>query len=324
VKRSWFVAAATVTVLALLSLVFFARRKPAPLPIQMAAAAPAAPAATEITLSGVVQPIQMVNVPAPLDGTIDQFMAAAGQHVSSGEVLARIRNPRLGADREAARLDAEQARNHLSQLESALIGARLEVSRSDADAIRVKSQVEQAEQTYQRQETMFREGVTPRLTFEKAEHEYNSLKTESQNLAAASAKAAAQVDTITNELGPARKALAQKTSDFEDAEAAAAVGEVNSPADGIVLARRGRPGENVTPAMGDLFQIAVDPVVLEVVASADVQAAARIRPGQPVAIQPALTGTVREVKSGQVFIDFRNPPAAIKIGTTVQIKIKVR
>jgi FKBP-type peptidyl-prolyl cis-trans isomerase 2 len=54
-----------------------------------------------------------------------------------------------------------------------------------------------------------------------------------------------------------------------------------------------------------------------------VQAAARIRPGQPVAIRPALTGTVREVKSGQVFIDFANASAAIKIGATVQIKIKV-
>jgi multidrug resistance efflux pump len=251
-------------------------------------------------------------------------MADVGQHVSEGEVLARIRNPKRAAAQQMAKLDAEQAQNRLSQLESALLAARLEVSRSEADAMRIKSDLDQAEKTFERQKTMFQEGVTPRLAYEKAEHEYNSLKAAEQNLAATAKNAADRVDSTTKELEPARKALAQKTSDLEDAEAEAAVGEVNSPSDGVVIARRGHPGQPVTPAMSDLFQIAVDPQVLQVLANT----VEGIQPGQTVAIQIAgvptpTMGTVREVKSGQVFIDIKDPSPAITRGMTVQVKIKI-
>ncbi len=284
-------------------------------------AVPVAPA--EITLTGSIQPAHVVDIPVPVEGIVEQFMAGLGQHVSEGEVLARIRNPKMAAAQQMAKLDVEQAQHSLSQLESALLAARLEVSRSEADAIRIKSDLGQAEKTFERQKTMFQEGVTPRLDYEKAEHEYNSLKVAAQNLAATAKNAADRVDSTTKELEPARKALAQKTSDLEDAEAAAGVGEVNSPADGVVIARRGQPGQPVTPAMPDLFQIAVDPQVLQLVANT----VEGVQPGQTVAIQiagvpaPAM-GTVRDVKSGQVFIDIKDPPPAIARGMTVQVKIK--
>jgi multidrug resistance efflux pump len=314
---------ATAVALALFAAGVFALRrshaKPAPVPVS---AAPVA--ASEITLTGSIQPAQVINIRVPVDGTVEQFMADVGQHVSDGEILARIRNPRLVAAQQMAKLDAEQAQNRLSQLESALLAARLEVSRSEADAMRIKSDLNQAEKTFERQKTMFQEGVTPRLAFEKAEHEYISLQAAAQNLAATAKNAADRVDSTTKELEPARKALAQKTSDLEDAEAEAAVGEVNSSADGMVIARRGQPGQPVSPAMSDLFQIAVDPQVFQVVANT----VARIQPGQTVAIQIAgvptpTMGTVREVKSGQVFIDIKNPSPAITRGMTVQVKIKI-
>jgi multidrug resistance efflux pump len=290
--------------------------KAAPAPI------PVVPA--EISLTGIVQPVQVVKIPVPVDGAVEQFMADVGQHVSEGEVLARIRNPRLAAAQQMTKLDVEQAQNRLSQLESALIAARLEVSRSEADAMRIKSDLGQAEKAFERQKTMFQEGVTPRLTYEKAEHEYTLLKAAAQNLEETARKAADRVDSTTKELDPARKLLAQKTSDLEDAEAETAVGEVNSPADGVVIARRGQLGKPVTPVMSDLFQIAVDPQVLQVVANT----VARIQPGQTAAFQienvPAPTmGTVREVKSGQVFIDIKNPSPAVTRGMTVQVKIKI-
>jgi multidrug resistance efflux pump len=308
---------------------FFAFRRSRPgHPKVVPAAIPAVPALSEITVTGTVEAAQVVNVPVPVDGTVEEFMADAGQHVSEGEVLARIGNPRLIAAQRMAKLDAEQAQNTLRQLESALIAARLEVSRSEADAIRVKSQLEQAEKAFERQETMFREGVTPRLAYEKAEHEYNSLKREAQNLAATAKTAADRVDSTTKEIEPARKTLAEKTSQLEDAEAETAVGEVNSPADGVVIRRRGKLGRPVTPTMADMFEIASDPQALQVVATVQPQAALRIQPGQTVGIELAgvpgpAEGAVREIKSGQVFIDIKSPLPAITRGMTVKVKIKL-
>lgn len=323
-RGRWMLAIAGVVALGFAAggFVAFHRSRVAPAPQRTIPVAPA-----EITLTGTIQPAQVMNVSVPVDGTIDQFMAAVGQHVSEGQVLARIRNAKRAAAQQIAKQDVEQVQSRLSQLESALIAARLEVSRSEADAMRIKSNLAQAEKTFDRQKTMFQEGVTPRMAYEKAEHEYNSLKAAAESLAEIAKNAADRVDLTTKELEPARKELAQKNADLEDAEAEAAVGEVNSPADGVVIERRGRLGQPVTVAVTDLFQIAVDPLVLEAVAAIQPQITARIQPGQVVAMLIAgsgnpITGTVRELKSGQVFIDIKNPPAAMTRGMTVQIKIK--
>jgi len=321
-RGRWMLAIAGVVALGLVAGGFVAFRR-SPIAPALRRTVPVAPA--EITLTGTIQAAHVINVPVPVDGTIDQFMADVGQHVTEGEVLARIRNPKRAAGQQVAKLEAEQAQNHLSQLESALIAARLEVSRSEADATRIELDLTQAEKTFERQKTMFQEGVTPRLAYEKAEHEYNSLKAAAQNLAEIAKNAADRVDSTTKELEPARKVLAQKTSELEDAGAEAAVGEVNSPTDGVVIARRGRLGQPVTPALTDLFQIAVDPLVLEAVANVEPQA--RIQPGQAAALLIAgagnpMTGTVREMKSGQVFIDIQNPSPLVQRGMAVQIKIK--
>jgi HlyD family secretion protein len=288
------------------------------------ASPPAVPRASEITLTGTVQATHVVDVPVPVDGTVEQFLAEVGQHVSEGEVLARIKNPRLAAAQQLAKLNAEQAQNRLNQLESELIAARLEVSRADADATRVKLALDQSEKTFERQQMMFRAGVAPRLAYEKAEQEYKGWKAEAQKLADTARKAADRVDSTTKELEPARKAIAQKTSELEDAEAELAAGEVNALADGVVIARRGKVGQPVATAISDLFRIASDPQILEVVANSS----GRIQPGQSAAIQfpnvaSPITGTVREVKSGQVFLDLANPPPAIAPGMTAQVKIQL-
>jgi HlyD family secretion protein len=285
---------------------------------------PATPKTSEITLTGTVQAAHVVDVPVPVDGTVEQFLAEVGQHVSEGEVLARIKNPRLSAAQQLAKLNAEQAQNRLNQLEAALIAARLEVSRSEADASRVKSAVDQSEKAFERQQMMFREGVAPRLAYEKAEQEYKGWQVESQKLAETAKRAAEQVESTTKELEPARTAIAQSTSELEDAEAEMAAGEVNALADGVVIARRGKVGRQVTTATSDLFRIAADPQILEVVANTT----ARIKPGQSAAIQfgnvaGPITGTVREVKSGQVFLDIANPPPIVAPGMSVRVKIQL-
>ena len=300
-KRWWLLAAVAIGVMAAAAGAFWQyRRSQAAHPKVVPAPVAAAPVETEITLAGTVQATNVVNVAVPVDGIVDQFMADVGQHVSEGEVLARIKNPRLAAALQAAQLDAEQAQNHLSQLEAALIAARLEVSRSEADSARVKSELERAEKTIERQRIMYREGVTPRLTYEKAEQEYNSLKAQSQNLLEGMKKAAGSVDSTTAELDPARKALAHKTSDLEDAQAEMATGEVNALADGVVIVRRGKLREAVTTAVTDLFQIAADPAALEVVGSVEPRLSDRLHTGlsadvEVTGVPGTTTGTVREV-----------------------------
>jgi multidrug resistance efflux pump len=94
------------------------------------------------------------------------------------------------------------------------------------------------------------------------------------------------------------------------------------------MGRSGQPGETVNRAASDLFQIAVNLNQLVVVLSPDPKTLERIRPGVPASIQIAeapegITATVREVKSGQVFVDFTSPSPALRPGLTAQVRLRL-
>jgi multidrug resistance efflux pump len=287
-----------------------------------------APTAVEITVSGQVQAANVVNVPAPVDGTIDELMANVGDVVIEGKLLARIKNPKLATAETEAQSDVERQRNRIGTLESAVIAARLEVSRTEADQTRVKQELEKADKEYQRQESMFRQGITPRVVYERAQQEYNAYKADSEKLAEVAKDAANRVSSLTDELQTARADLDQKKGAVDQAHAESGSGEVRSPAEGIVVARCCQVGESVTGASTNLFQIAGDLTQLQVAAFADAATIEKIHPGQMAAIEiPSVSGTiegkVREVKPDQVIIEFSRPNQSVRPGMTARAKIKL-
>jgi multidrug resistance efflux pump len=68
---------------------------------------------------------------------------------------------------------------------------------------------------------------------------------------------------------------------------------------------------------------------MEVVADAQPAALSRIRPGQaasiilPEAPNGEIVGSVREVRNGQVVVNFVSPTPAIKPGLSAQVRIKL-
>ncbi|HYL79009.1 MAG TPA: efflux RND transporter periplasmic adaptor subunit [Bryobacteraceae bacterium] len=282
---------------------------------------------TEVTLSGTIQATKIVKVGVPLDGTVEQFVADVGDDVAKSDVLARIRNPKLATQQEEQRLNGERARNRVQELDAALIAARVEVSRSEADATRVQLELARAQKEFERQQMMMREGVTPRLVFEKAEQDYNALKTQAENLAETHQRAQERVASLTKELEAAQKAAEKGAKEMERAPGGPGEGEVISPEDGVVLARRGKEGDPVTKKMPDLFELGVDLGKLQVVVTPDAQSAPQIRIGKTayIAIKEfpsTAQGTVREVKAGQAWIEFLSPAQGVRPGMTAEVTIK--
>ena len=288
----------------------------------------APPVPSEISLAGKVEARKIVAVPAPLDGTIERYLVDVGDAVFEGEVLAHIKNARLDAAEESVQTDAERAQARIAALESQLIAARLEQSRAEADAARGKAEFDRADKAYRRQQILINAGATPRLVFEKAEKDYEIAKAQYEGQSELARKAAGRVDTLVKDLENAKSIAESKTRDLEDAKAQVAAGEVRSPASGVVVARRGQAGDPGDQSVTGLLQIAVDLTSLQVVADADPRDAPRIHQGQAALIQIAeapegIQGTVREVKTGRVFVDFTSPTPAIKPGLTAQVKIRL-
>ena len=328
-RRYWLPAAGVLALLAIgattLSLYSHAP-KPQPKPAPAAVSQTAPPDPSEISLSGKVEPTKVVAVPPLVEGVIERFMAGVGEDVFEGQVLAHIRSGKLDSAEEAARLDAEHARSRVSDIESKLIAARLEASRSRAEATRIKGDLDRAEKAYLHQQMLNREGATPRLVFEKAEKDYNALKADAGSVEVLANSAEERVTSLTKELQAAQALFEQKNGDLEDAVAELAAGDVHCPADGIVINRRGEVGEQVNRAMPALFEIAVNLSSLQVSVAPDAKALPRIHAGQPASIEiveapGGIPGTVREVKQGQVLVDFTSPSPMVRPGLSAQVRI---
>jgi multidrug resistance efflux pump len=282
----------------------------------------------EVSLSGRIQALETVDVPAPIDGRILKFYAEVGSDVYEGQLLADIRSEGLETAQQHTAQELERAQRRVQDLESAIAAARLEASRASADAMRARAELDRASRAYERQRLLIREGATPRQVFEKAEKEYNGLVVESKDLDTVAGSADERVASLSRELDAARRFLDDKLQDAEAAKARVEAGQVLSPATGTISARRGQEGEEVHPTMTDLFQIATDNSQLEVVLEPDPAQLARIQPGQDAAVTTAdapevLGGKVASVEDGKVVVQFANPSPLVKPGHTAQVRIRV-
>ncbi|MGH9627088.1 MAG: HlyD family secretion protein [Bryobacteraceae bacterium] len=282
----------------------------------------------EVSLSGRIQAQNVVPVAAPVEGTLEAFFADVGDGVYQGQLLARIRSSALTSQHEAATREAEDSQSRMTNLEGIFSATRLEASRARADATRARSEKDRTARIYERQKMLYGEGATPRLTYEKAEREYKTAELESNTLESLAQAAESRLAGLQIELDNARKRSEEMNRQLEDSATQLAAGEIHSPVDGLITARRGLPGDIVNPAMADLFKIAMDLSSLEVVLEPDPAVLARIRPDQPAMVLVAedpegFAGRVKSVENGQVIVEFKSPNPAVRPGLSAQVKIRL-
>jgi len=285
--------------------------------------------ASELNLSGKILPVKIVEVRAPLNGVLDKVAADVGDDVFEGQVLAHVKNPRLESSAETARIDVAKIRDRVNELQSSLIATRLDASRSRADAVRARMELEHAEKAYQHQAALMAEGATPRLVYEKAETEYASQKADLETTEALATQQEDRVATLTKELAAAQNLLEKKQSELEDAGLDIAAANILCPSDGVIVARHVQPGEQINRAQPNVFEIGANLEDLQVgITPANPRLLARVHKGQSAVIEIAeapgsISGTVREIKDGQVLVEFSRPSPIVRPGLSAQVKIKL-
>lgn len=282
--------------------------------------------ARDVSLPGKIQAQEVIPVAAPIEGIIDELFVEVGASVYEGQLIARVRNGKLDSSLESATAEVEKLKTRVTNLEGSIVAARLEASRAAADAARVKSEYERLDRNFQRQQMLLREGATPRLTYEKAEKEFKDIKAEYESSSEVSRVADERVATLNRDLDAAKKLLDGRSQELENAREEAGQGEVKSPVDGMVVARRGAPGEPVSPAMPDFFVLASNLSALQAVVEPDPSFLPRIKPGQIATVHIAevseeIPALVRELKGNQVLVDFVSPGPAVKPGLSAQVRI---
>ena len=324
-SRKWLLLGVALIVLAGVGIGLARRaRRPSPKPVAPTSSAPL----TEANFVGTVQPRTTIAVGAPSAGVLDSYFVDIGQEVYEGQLLGRLRNDQFDDLQKKTQAALDQAQDRLSSLNSEVLAAKLELSRASADQVRAHNEIERLEKEYTRQKKFWDQGITPRLTYEKAERDYLAAKAEVDAQDAASSRAKDRLAELNGQQDAADHALAQANEALEHAKSQTSGAELHSPSDGLVVARRGQPGDTVDPSAQDLFKIATNLTSLEVDASPDPEILARMHAGQPAGVRvPELSGdeiagVVREVRGPQVIIDFTSPAPLQKLDLPAQVRIK--
>jgi HlyD family secretion protein len=298
---------------------------------------PAAERATEVTLTGKLRAQHVVSVKADIDGDVDSFTVDVGEDVIAGQVLAQVGTSGLESQRDAAAAAASAAEAQASRAESNLANARLEASRADADRQRSRAALDKAQEVYDRQQMLNQVGATPRLTWEKAQHDLQKAQ-EAYNASLKAAQNSVEAQqSATNDLAAAQKTTAERNQELATARDHVRAGEVHSPVDGIVVARNGEVGK---PAGDDLFTIATDMSALEVAVEPGPDVLKRLRPGDPAQISitglqntglqnpglqnTGLTGRIREIKDNSAIVEFNCTLAGARPGMPVEVRLKIQ
>jgi multidrug efflux pump subunit AcrA (membrane-fusion protein) len=306
-------------------------RRPAPAVTKAAPANDAStlPPGAEVSLSGKIEARSVVAVPAPIEGTVDEFLVETGQEVAEGQLLARILNQAMSDASEAAAEEVTRVEARIANLEATLAQARLEASRARSEAARSQLERDRLERLYQRQKALLSEGATPRQVHDKTERDYQKILGEYEVQDTVAKHAEERVASLQRDYDAARKLLADKESDAADAQTQLDAGEVRSPVEGIVVGRRGQAGDTVSAEVKDLVSIAVDTSQLKVVLTVEPALAKRLKGGEAALVQilelqtPPLPAEVRSVEGDQVTVEFAAPDPQIKPGLQAQVRIRL-
>ena len=183
-------------------------------------AKPAAPAGTkaaapppEIVLPAKIRAQTVVPVGVPISGTVESLLVEAGQQVSEGQLLGRIKNTALGADSQSAAADLDRLEAAAGALENQVIVARAEAARARADAARAHAEFDRSERAYLRQQMLVKEGATPRLAYEKSAREYEAAKTERDRVDELARGADDRLSLLVRNLDAARHSVEEASAD---------------------------------------------------------------------------------------------------------------
>jgi HlyD family secretion protein len=282
----------------------------------------------EITLQGKIRPQHTIGVAANVPGFIEAFLVEPGQDVYQGQVLARIGAQGLESTREAAAAALEHAQEQVTRSESGLAQARMEGSRTDAELQRAQIMVERLQKAYARQKTLFAEGATPRLTYEKAEADYNAAQKEYDIVSNAARTGRERIQAAQEDVNASRKMVDAKTQELDAAQADLAAAEVHSPVDGYVVSRKGEAGKPADEFGEDFFRIATDLYALEVELEPKEEDLKRIIPGLPALVlvldvqSNAMEGHVKEIKDKRAVVEFGSGNPAIRPGMVADVRLR--
>jgi len=208
----------------------------------------ARPVSSSISLSGRVEPLDVVNVAAPFEGKVKEKRFRFGQEVRKGDLLLLLDTAELEVKLRKAEGDYLKSQEKLVEVEGWEKG--MEVARAKRSIARAESNLQSAERKLEQAQFLLGKGIVAEDEYQtnrqQAKMSQLELKSAQDELAAALKKGSPQnVQIARMEFENARVAL-------KDAQNRLSQKEVRAPVSGIVLKAEkpgGKPDEGKSETM---------------------------------------------------------------------------
>jgi len=281
--------------------------------------------------AGTVRARREAVISAEVGGRVARVFVREGSTVRPGDRLARLVDPELARQIEAAAGEADQAAELLAQARARRDEAQ---GRLEAETARAEQNLKRAREERRRTAELHRRGFASDAEDEQAETAVADALAQAR-LAALGRRT---VEAAEREVAALAARLAAARARLDSLRERAAKLEVAAPFAGVITKKSVEEGEAKAPG-APLFVLA-DPSDLFVEAQVDESESAKVRPGQPVRLFPdAYLGEVfrgvisrvrptvevsREVsRANTVEIRPLAPPKPLRVGMSADVEIVV-
>jgi len=288
-----------------------------------------------ITASGSVVAIDTVNLSPKTAGRVEELLVEQGDRVTEGQLIARMENDELEAQRLQALANLDQAEARLAQLRAGtrseeLAQAQQSLRQAEAAVVQAQSRLDLAKQRVQRNQRLYQEGAIARDTLDEVMNEVRSAEA---NLFQAQARAQEVRDRLIQlQNGTRPEEITQ--AEAQVAEASARLRGVNTqiedtfiraPFAGVITQKYAVEGAFVTPTTSasnttsatstSIVALASGQEVLADVPEVDIR---QIRQGQRVEIR--VDAYPDEIFEGKVRLI---APAAVEEQNVTSFQVRV-
>jgi HlyD family secretion protein len=254
-----------------------------------------------------------VRVTPLVAGRLEEISVVEGDHVRSGELVARLYETDLRAALEAAEAKVAEAQATADKLKK---GSRpQEIAAGVADVQQVEAELATANEILEHSRALQPSGA---ISLEELQRDESKVQVLSAKLARATEGLALLEEGFrSEEIDLAQASLRRTRADLEIARLRLQYTKIESPIDGVVIERAAEVGQWITPGRDSIVQL-YDPADLEVRVDVNQDDLARVTIGQRVEISSrAQPG---ETHPGHVV---RIEPLADEVKNTVPVRVKI-
>jgi HlyD family secretion protein len=235
-----------------------------------------------VSASGKIQPRTLVNISADTMGRVTELSVEEGQRVQKGQFLLQI--------------DPRNLTSAFNQTQASLAAARSQMEQLRVSSESAKASLKQAQENFNRQQQLFKGGLTPKEALDSAD---NTLKMRQ-----------AEVNANERQIETQRLRIQQEQAVLENAKFNLSKVRIESPITGIITRRNIEEGETVVVGTmnnaGTVLLTVADMSVIEAEVEVDETDIPTVELGQPAKVTidampgKTFTGKVTEIGNSPI------------------------